>query len=44
MGGLKGTVYAPLEAVSFRSGAAVAPGSVTGIIIPRAPAELTMYA
>ena len=43
MGGLKGTVYARMEEMSFRSGAAVALG-LSGIIIPRAPAELTMYA
>jgi hypothetical protein len=32
-----------MEEVRFRSGAAVALG-LFGIIIPRAPAELTMYA
>jgi hypothetical protein len=42
LGGLKGTACARME-VSFRSGAAVALG-LFGIIIPRAPAEPTMYA
>lgn len=41
--GLKGTVYSRMEEMSFRSGAAVALG-LFGIIIPRAPVELTMYA
>ena len=41
--GPKGTVYARMEEMSFRSGAAVALG-LFGIIIPRAPVELTTYA
>ena len=43
MGGLKGTVCARMEEMSFRSGATVALG-LFGIIIPCAPVELTMYA
>ena len=43
LGRLKGTVYARMEEMSFRSGAAVALG-LFGIIIPRAPVELTTYA
>ena len=44
MGGLKGTVYARMEVMSFRSGAAVALGSVTASSFPSAPVELTMCA
>ena len=44
MDGLKGTVYARMEEVSFRSGAAVGPGICYGIITPHAPIELTIYA
>ena len=43
MGRLKSTVYAHMEEMSFRSGAAVARGSVTASST-HAPAELTMYA
>ena len=43
LGRLKGTVYARMEEMSFRSGAAVARGSVTASST-HAPAELTMYA
>jgi len=43
LGGLKGTVCARMEEMSFRSGATVALG-LFGIIFPCAPVELTMYA
>jgi hypothetical protein len=43
LGGLKGTVYARMEEVSFRSGAAVALGLLRHHHPSRA-IELTMYA
>lgn len=44
LGGLKGTVYARMEEMSFRLGRRRGPWVCYGLIIPHAPAELTMYA